>query len=143
LNSTEDEIKKIEENLQLAESHVNNADALETLNKRIKEIEGRISNLSGKIDENYTTALFDENWILVNFEKFQEEFAEKVEAHSKIKKEAWSGMVRELINTKNLKIKFNFKMKIQKAKLSDYEDIAKIFREEFAKYPYKVLRIHN
>ena len=34
-------------------------------------------------------------------------------------------------------------MKIQKAKLSDYEDIAKIFREEFAKYPYKVLRIHN
>ena len=35
----------------------------------------------------------------------KEEFAEKVEAHSKIKKEAWSGMVRELINTKNLKIK--------------------------------------
>ena len=82
LNSTEDEIKKIEENLQLAESHVNNADALETLNKRIKEIEERISNLSGKIDENYTTALFDENWILVNFEKFHEEFAEKVAKHS-------------------------------------------------------------
>ena len=90
LNSTEDEIKKIEENLQLAESHVNNADALETLNKRIKEIEGRISNLSGKIDENYTTALFDENWILVNFEKFQEEFAEKVAKHSKTRRELQS-----------------------------------------------------
>lgn len=90
LNSTEDEIKKIEENLQLAESHVNNADALETLNKRIKEIEERISNLSGKIDENYTTALFDENWILVNFEKFQEEFAEKVAKHSKTRRELQS-----------------------------------------------------
>ena len=90
LNSTEDEIKKIEENLQLAESHVNNADALETLNKRIKEIEERISNLSGKIDENYTTALFDENWILVNFEKFHEEFAEKVAKHSKTRRELQS-----------------------------------------------------
>lgn len=90
LNSTEDEIKKIEENLQLAESHVNNADALETLNKRIKEIEERISSLSGKIDENYTTALFDENWILVNFEKFHEEFAEKVAKHSKTRRELQS-----------------------------------------------------
>ncbi len=37
LDTTEEEIRKIEGNLQLAESHVNNADALETLNKRIKE----------------------------------------------------------------------------------------------------------
>ena len=90
LNSTEEEIRKIEGNLQLAESHVNNADALETLNKRIKEIEGRISSLSGGIDENYTTSLFDENWILVNFESFHKEFAEKVSAHSKKRRELQS-----------------------------------------------------
>jgi hypothetical protein len=35
----------------------------------------------------------------------KEEFAEKVKAHSEAKKESWSGMVRELINTKNLKLK--------------------------------------
>ena len=46
--------------------------------------------MSGKIDENYTTALFDENWILVNFEKFQEEFAEKVAKHSKTRRELQS-----------------------------------------------------
>lgn len=77
LNATEDEIKKIEENLQDAERHVSNADAFETLNKRIKEIEERISYLTGRIDENYTTSLFDENWILVNFEPLHKEFAKK------------------------------------------------------------------
>jgi DNA sulfur modification protein DndD len=90
LNSTQDEIRKIEGNLQLAESHVSNADALETLNKRIKEIEDRISYLAGRIDENYTTSLFDENWILVNFESFHKEFAEKVSTHSKNRRELQS-----------------------------------------------------
>jgi DNA sulfur modification protein DndD len=90
LNSTEEEIRKIEGNLQLAESHVSNADALGTLNKRIKEIEERISYISGNIDENYTTSLFDENWILVNFESFHKEFAEKVSAHSKTRRELQS-----------------------------------------------------
>jgi len=90
LNSTEEEIRKIEGNLQLAESHVSNADALETLNKRIKEIEERISYLTGRIDENYTTSLFDENWILVNFESFHKEFANKVSAHSKTRRELQS-----------------------------------------------------
>jgi DNA sulfur modification protein DndD len=86
LNATEDEIKKIEENLQDAERHVSNADALDTLNKRIKDIEERIAYLTGRIDENYTTSLFDENWILVNFEPFHKEFAEKVSAHSKTRR---------------------------------------------------------
>ncbi len=90
LNSTEEEIRKIEGNLQLAESHVSNADALGTLNKRIKEIEEKISHLTGRIDENYTTSLFDENWILVNFESFHKEFAEKVSAHSKTRREIQS-----------------------------------------------------
>ncbi|HUH73104.1 MAG TPA: AAA family ATPase [Chitinophagales bacterium] len=90
LNSTEEEIRKIEGNLQLAESHVSNADALETLNKRIKDIEERISYLAGRIDENYTTSLFDENWILVNFEPLHKEFAEKVSAHSKTRRELQS-----------------------------------------------------
>ncbi|HEY9084047.1 MAG TPA: AAA family ATPase [Vicingaceae bacterium] len=83
LNSTEEEIRKIEGNLQDAERHVNSADALETLNKRIKNIEETISSLNAKIDENYTTSLFDENWILVNFESFHKEFAEKISTHSK------------------------------------------------------------
>lgn len=90
IEATEDEIKKIEENLQDAERHVDNADALEILNKRIKGIEDKISYITGKIDENYTTSLFDENWILVNFEPFHKEFADKVSAHSKKRRELQS-----------------------------------------------------
>lgn len=78
LNSTEEEIRKIEGNLQAAESHVNNAEALETINRRIKTMDEKISNLYGRIDENYTTSLFDENWINVNFESIHHEFSEKV-----------------------------------------------------------------
>ena len=90
LNSTEEEIRKIDENLQLAESHVNNADTLETLNTRIKKIENDISAHLMRIDENYTTSLFDENWILVNFERFHKDFAKKVAAHSKKRRELQS-----------------------------------------------------
>jgi DNA sulfur modification protein DndD len=90
LNATEDEIKKIEENLQDTERHVSNADTLETLNKRIKEIEERISQLTGMIDENYTNCLFDENWILVNFENFHKEFAEKISNYSKTRRKLQS-----------------------------------------------------
>jgi len=82
LDSTDEEIRKLEGKLQAAESHVKNADALETINKRIKNIEDRISDLNGKIDENYTTSLFDENWIAVNFETIHHEFAEKISLFS-------------------------------------------------------------
>lgn len=96
LNSTEEEIRKIEGNLQLAESHVSNADAFETLNKRIKDIGEKISSLTGRIDENYTTSLFDENWILVNFESFQKEFAKKVSLHSKTRRELQSEFDKQI-----------------------------------------------
>lgn len=90
LSASEAEIKKIEENLQNAERHVSNADSLETINKRIKVIEEKISYLTGRIDENYTTSLFDENWILVNFASIHYEFAEKISAHSKKRRELQS-----------------------------------------------------
>jgi DNA sulfur modification protein DndD len=95
LATTDDEIKKIEGNLELAESHVSNADALETLNNRIKNIDTQISAHLARIDENYTTSLFDENWILVNFESFHKEFAEKVSAHSKTRRELQSEFDRQ------------------------------------------------
>jgi len=78
INSLEQQIGKTEDNIQEAEKYVTNAEALETINDRIKKIEGQITETSNKIDENYTTALFDQNWILVNFEKIHHEFSEKV-----------------------------------------------------------------
>jgi DNA sulfur modification protein DndD len=95
LNATEYEIKNIEENLQDAERHVNNADALETINSRIKNLENQISNTTARIHENYTTNLFDENWILVNFEPFHKEFVEKIALHSKKRRELQSEYDKE------------------------------------------------
>jgi DNA sulfur modification protein DndD len=90
LNSTDEEIRKIEGNLQTAESHVKNADALDTINKRIKSMDERILDLNGKIDENYTTSLFDHNWITVNFEPIHHEFAEKIKQVSLVRRKLQS-----------------------------------------------------
>ncbi|MES2478298.1 MAG: AAA family ATPase [Bacteroidota bacterium] len=90
LSTTEEEISKIEGNLQLAESHVNNAEALQTLNNRIRKIEDEIARKTNLIDEEYTTSLFDEKWILVNFESYHKEFSNKVSAHSKARRELQS-----------------------------------------------------
>jgi DNA sulfur modification protein DndD len=90
LKTTEDEIQRIEENLQDAERHVTKADALETLDARIKNLENQRLHLNSVIDENYTTALFDENWILLNFEPFHKEFSDKIAQHSKRRRELQS-----------------------------------------------------
>jgi DNA sulfur modification protein DndD len=96
LNSTEEEIRKIEGNLQIAETHVTNADALDILNKRIKELDEKISRLTNSIDENYTTSLFDENWILVNFEPLHKEFSEKVSEQSKYRRQLQSEFDKQI-----------------------------------------------
>lgn len=78
INATDDEIRKVEANIQDAEKHVNNAEALEVLNSRIKAIERDIISANARIHENYTNYLFDDKWILVNFQLFNEEFTRKV-----------------------------------------------------------------
>jgi DNA sulfur modification protein DndD len=95
LTNTLDQIRKTETNLQEVEHLVSNAEALEVVNKRIKHIEERISDTQSKIDENYTTKLFDENWILIHFEKFHKEFLLKTTEMSIKKREAQSEFDRE------------------------------------------------
>lgn len=80
LNTTEQQIRKTEENIQEADKYVTNAEALETINIRIRNIESQISTNQSTIKEDYTTNLFDEGWILVNFENIHHEFSKKVAA---------------------------------------------------------------
>ena len=87
INSLQEQIEKAGENIEEAEKYVTNAEALETINERIKKIEDQITDTSGKIDESYTTALFDQNWILVNFEKIHHEFSKKVTELGREKRE--------------------------------------------------------
>lgn len=95
LSNTVEQIRKTETNLQEVEHLISNADALEVVNKRIKQIEDKISDTNSKIDESYTTKLFDENWILIHFEKFHKEFLAKATDMSIKKREAQSAFDRE------------------------------------------------
>jgi DNA sulfur modification protein DndD len=95
LNHANDQIRKIGENLQEAENHVKNAEALEIVNKRIKDLENKISETAAAIDENYTTSLFDDSWILMGFESIHKDFTEKVNRISEQKRELQTKHDRE------------------------------------------------
>jgi DNA sulfur modification protein DndD len=83
INAAEKEIEKLDANIKDAGKYVNNASALDTINERINKIEKKIREAYGRIRDNYTEGLFDENWILVNFESVQKDFTEKVNSISK------------------------------------------------------------
>jgi DNA sulfur modification protein DndD len=95
LNSTEEEKAKLEKNIKEAEKFVDNAKDLEIINERIENIENKISIANRIIDYNFTTSLFDENWILVNFEQLQKEFSDKIASHSKKRRELQSEFDRQ------------------------------------------------
>lgn len=90
LTSTEEEKTKLEKNIKEAANYANNAKELETINKRIENIENKISLADRIIDYNFTTSLFDENWILVNFELLHKEYSDKITSHSKKRRELQS-----------------------------------------------------
>jgi len=78
LRTKYDERSTLEENIQGVERHLENAEAVETIRKRISDIDESIQKLNNRIDEDYTTCLFDKNWLLIHFESIQKEFSGKV-----------------------------------------------------------------
>jgi len=95
-NSNEEQINKVEENIEEAEKYVTNAEALGVINGRIKKIEENILSIENKIDENYTTLLFDENWLLVNFEKTHHVFSKKIAQLSNDKRKEQSEFDKQI-----------------------------------------------
>lgn len=96
LEEANSNIEKSSKTIQDVEKYINNAEALETINTRIHKIQSNISNAESLISENYTTALFDENWILMNFEKIHSEFSKKVSNLSKERRKAQSKYDKEI-----------------------------------------------
>ncbi len=86
IGAAEKEIDKLKDLIKAAGKFVNNSKALKTINERIDKIQKKIHDTNGLINENYTESLFDENWILVNFESIQKEFADKINELSKEKR---------------------------------------------------------
>lgn len=96
INSAIEQIEKLEENIQDAEKFVDNAEALETINKRIQKLETALRAKDAQIDENYTTALFDENWLLVNFLPIHKDFSKKIESLSKLRRKLQSDFDKDI-----------------------------------------------
>lgn len=96
LQETDKSLDKTKKNIQDAEKYINNAEALETINSRIDNIESEISRNERLIQENYTIALFDENWILINFDSIHDEFSQKVSELSKEKRKLQSDFDRKI-----------------------------------------------
>jgi DNA sulfur modification protein DndD len=70
--------RNLEENIQGVQKHLDNAEAVEIIKKRLAEIDDKIKRKEGLIYEDYTTALFDKNWLLIHFEKIKQEFSNKI-----------------------------------------------------------------
>ena len=96
LEETNYNIEKTAKNIQEVEKYINNAEALDTINSRIHKIESEIFKSETLITENYTTSLFDESWILMNFENIHKEFAAKVANLSKERRKIQSDYDKEL-----------------------------------------------
>jgi len=87
IESAERQRDTLEGYIKETEKFAENAEALDTINKRIKKIEEQINTIEGHIDEKYTIPLFDEKWILMPFEKVHQEFTKKVADLNNIKRE--------------------------------------------------------
>jgi DNA sulfur modification protein DndD len=93
--STE-QIGKIEDNLAEVAKHVDNAEALETINSKIENLESKIRETESRIKEDFTTYMFDENWILLNFESIHHQFIQKIARLSSDKRTEQSEFDRQI-----------------------------------------------
>jgi DNA sulfur modification protein DndD len=82
----QDQLERLEQNtnattelVKEAEKYVVNANALDTINKRIDILTERKQKNDAKIEENYTTSLLDDFWILMHFEPIHNEFSKKIQ----------------------------------------------------------------
>lgn len=84
----EDNITKTNKTIEEYENIIDNAEAYQTLSLRIKKKEDEISRLQGivKTSEKYTQDLFDQNWLLVNYQPIFEQFKQKIIQVSKAKR---------------------------------------------------------
>jgi DNA sulfur modification protein DndD len=96
LDSTKEQIIKLRGRIEDAKNYVSNAKALGIVNDRITIIRNKIETASGHIDENYTTSLLDDKWILMNYESIHKEFTKKVNALSAKRRELQSNFDTEV-----------------------------------------------
>ena len=73
---TENDMKK---SIKQVESYIHNAEEINQINEEIKKLKDKKNNIS--INDDYTTFLFDEGWILNDYENILNEFTAKIKTN--------------------------------------------------------------
>jgi DNA sulfur modification protein DndD len=108
VDATRSEIIKLQRTIDDVANYVTNASDLETVNKRVNDLRFKIETTNSHIYENYTTSLFDDRWLLINYEEIHQQFADKINNLSIKRRELQSEHDREIgikIGEKRAKIK--------------------------------------
>jgi len=90
------QIEKLKNDIADAAKYVENGQELEIINKRIERIGKKISENQARIDERYTTNLFDDEWVLMHFESIFNEFESKVVGFGKEKRKMQKAFDQEI-----------------------------------------------
>ena len=104
LKNAKSESSNIEENIESVLRYQKNAESINIHRSRIEEILKGIKQSSHHIDENWTQALFDKNWILSKFDNIQNEFHTKVSDFSLKKRKLSDIFVAERAQKKGAEI---------------------------------------
>jgi len=76
-------LEQIKEDLQDADKHFDNAKSLKIIKSKISKLSEEKEAIQRRIVTDFTIRLFDQRWILIHFEKIQEEFNAKINAFDK------------------------------------------------------------
>jgi DNA sulfur modification protein DndD len=91
----QNEKQLLTDKLDNVERHLENAEAVEKIKKRLNDFEEKIKRNERLIVEDYTTKLFDDNWFLIHFEEIQKEFTAKITKLSEERRKLESDFDRE------------------------------------------------
>ena len=117
LKNKREEATTYTKRLEDLEKNKEASELLKNINERLKSLSNKKAKIQGNIDENYTTKLLDEMWILCGYQPIFQQFQDKV---SKIIKEKSN---LELLDSK------------KKGKKEAFQEISKQFAKGITPLP--------
>lgn len=90
-----DQLETLTGKLSEAERYLGNAQELQTVKSEIERLQKQIKDAQNRIDDNFTTPLFDDQWILEYFEPYLDAYVKEVEQANLRRREIQSDFDRE------------------------------------------------
>lgn len=86
-SDSEKSIEQTNKQIEQINTQFSNSESLNKIEKQLNKLNDKVEDIRNRIDENYTVALFDKNWILMHFSEIQKEYNQKVTDLSHKKRE--------------------------------------------------------